>query len=205
MFEGSSLYVLTIPAVIGIVVASAIRRRPYLSAFAWIAFAVYVTEVLALTFFPLPIDPRLIADSRADQFFLNNFIPLATIASVLNECDLSVVFMQIGGNILLLLPLGFFLPVLFRRMNSLGHVVIAVSAASMAIEGLQLLLSSLVFRFVYKSFDVDDLLLNFLGGLLGYALFTLFRPVLRRSALGAWVPPTEEMQVAEGAGSRAGE
>ena len=98
---------------------------------------------------------------------------------------------QIGGSILLL-SLGFFLPALFRRINSLGRVLVAVPAASTAIESPQLLLSSLVFRFVHKSFDVDDLLLNFLGGLLGCALFTLFRPILRRSALGVWVPPTEK-------------
>ena len=68
-----------------------------------------------------------------------------------------------------------------------------------------MLLSSPVFRFVYESFDADDLPLNFLGGLPGCALFTLFRPILRRSALGVWVPPTEKNEVVERAGSRAAE
>jgi glycopeptide antibiotics resistance protein len=67
---------------------------------------------------------------------------------------------QVGGNILLLLPLG-----LVSGCLKKGWLWVAL--VSLLIEVSQLLLS-LQLGFVYRTFDVDDLWMNSLGGFLGY-------------------------------------
>lgn len=69
------------------------------------------------------------------------------------------------GNIILFLPIGFLLPLLFRKMESFPYTVIAGLSTSLFIEVMQLPQN--------RSSDVDDLWLNTLGALIGY-LFYLF-------------------------------
>jgi glycopeptide antibiotics resistance protein len=83
-------------------------------------------------------------------------------------------FMNIGGNILGFVPLGFLLPLVFFRRWRLTMTVSAVFLISLLFESVQ--------RYTGLGvFDVDDLLLNTLGGLLGYMVFLLIFPFLRQS------------------------
>ncbi len=68
------------------------------------------------------------------------------------------------GNIALFMPLGLLLPLLFASFRNRHRVFFTALFASLAIEFLQ-------FWLALGSFDVDDLLLNVLGGLCGYGLF----------------------------------
>ncbi len=68
------------------------------------------------------------------------------------------------GNIALFVPLGLLLPLLFLSFQSIHRVFFTALFASLGVEFLQFLLA-------LGSFDVDDLLLNVLGGLCGYGLF----------------------------------
>jgi len=63
---------------------------------------------------------------------------------------------------------------LFRRFNGFWKTVGAVFLATCSVEALQ---------FVTRvgSFDVDDIILNTIGGIIGYLLFAMvFRIVLKR-------------------------
>ncbi|MET1015153.1 MAG: VanZ family protein [Paenisporosarcina sp.] len=69
------------------------------------------------------------------------------------------------GNIFMFIPIGFFLPLLWKKFD---HVLLTVSTGfllSLSIELLQLTQS--------RSSDVDDLWLNTLGALIGFIFFTL--------------------------------
>ena len=76
-------------------------------------------------------------------------------------------FFNLAGNILGFMPAGFFIPMLWKG-NKKGFLftVCITFEMSLAVEILQL-----VFR--VGSFDVDDLILNTLGGILGYLLLEL--------------------------------
>lgn len=74
-------------------------------------------------------------------------------------------------NVLMFVPLGFFLPFVSRRANRRSIWLIALGAP-LVIELLQPL--------VGRSFDVDDLLTNGAGILLGFALGAALRALLRR-------------------------
>lgn len=71
------------------------------------------------------------------------------------------------GNIILFIPIGFLLPLLFKRMEFLPFTVIVGLCISLFIEIMQLPQN--------RSSDVDDLWLNTLGALLGYLVYLVFR------------------------------
>lgn len=75
-------------------------------------------------------------------------------------------------NVVLFLPLGFLLPVIWPCMRSLGRVALSGLSVSLLIELSQLLNP--------RSSDVDDLLMNTLGAVLGYLAFRVLAGLLRR-------------------------
>ncbi len=68
------------------------------------------------------------------------------------------------GNVVAFLPCGFFLPIVSRRSKKWWNTILLCSAFSLSIE-----LTQLVVR--VGSFDVDDIFLNTIGGILGYLLY----------------------------------
>nr|WP_256107818.1 VanZ family protein [Streptomyces sp. ODS05-4] len=71
---------------------------------------------------------------------------------------------QLGGNILLGVPFGLLLPVLFPRARGLVRVVLLTALVMVLVELVQ---GAIV---TGRAFDVDDVLLNCTGALLGYLL-----------------------------------
>ena len=82
------------------------------------------------------------------------------------------VIKSLAGNVIGFLPFGFFLPILSRRLRN-GAVVTALGF------GLSLLVESIQLVFKVGCFDVDDLILNTLGVLLGYLSFWICNGIRR--------------------------
>lgn len=144
-----------------------------------LAAFVYLTGVICMTLFPIPTDPLLIHDRAAEGFQeTNNLIPFNTIKDALTGSSLSVTVYQIGGNIILLFPLGCFLPLLFKRMRQAKRVIIAGFIASLIIETSQFTISSMI-GLTYRSFDIDDLILNTIGTAIGYLFYKFIYPMVR--------------------------
>ena len=70
---------------------------------------------------------------------------------------------QTAANVVMFVPLGFMMPVAFRRMRSFGRTALSLALFSFAIEFIQ--------YFTGRSADIDDFMLNTLGGILGYLIF----------------------------------
>lgn len=72
-------------------------------------------------------------------------------------------------NLILLFPLGIYLGILFNTTR-INKVIIIVFLTSLIIEIFQQILS--YFGFIFRrSFDVDDLILNTFGGVLGFLVW----------------------------------
>ena len=71
------------------------------------------------------------------------------------------------------MPAGFFLPILFPKQNTFIRALKVGFLLTLAIEALQLLLSLTLIHGRYKIFDVDDLILNTLGFMIGFLLVSL--------------------------------
>ncbi|MCM3110968.1 VanZ family protein [Lederbergia lenta] len=79
-------------------------------------------------------------------------------------------------NLIMLLPLGIYLSLLFN-INTVKKAVLIVFLSSFIIEISQLILSGFGIISI-RTFDVDDLILNTLGGYIGYRLWISIRKVL---------------------------
>ena len=102
-----------------------------------------------------------------------NFIPFATIASYLaGEKGLLIGAVNLVGNIALLVPVGVLLPLIYSRISWSASALLGV-LAGLAIEILQSILQIGIF-------DIDDVILNALGVVAGYALYRAGRYWLRR-------------------------
>lgn len=83
------------------------------------------------------------------------------------------VILNIFGNMAAFMPFGFFLPMIWKRMNRWYTTTLMSFTMSLCVETTQLVTK-------VGSFDVDDLLLNTIGGLAGYVIFCLAEGVWKR-------------------------
>ncbi|MCY9062235.1 VanZ family protein [Bacillus inaquosorum] len=131
----------------------------------------------------MPIDADLIKDMKYDTYIAfvsgNNFIPFYFIVDVYHEGLQYYVIRSIGGNLILLLPVGLLFPLLFKKLNNVKRILLTGFFISLFIELAQLSISVYI-RSVYRSFDVDDLILNTLGTVIGYWLFFILSMFYKR-------------------------
>ncbi|WP_406639688.1 VanZ family protein [Amycolatopsis sp. WGS_07] len=146
------------------------------------AVVFYACMALAVVFLPLP-GPN---SRRLEQTVqLEPFQWIADIHTELVKHGLSAAdwfttqtFQQAAMNVLLFVPLGFFARTLWRR-GVVGALAIGF-AVSLAVEITQLTANFGTAPFVYRIFDVDDLMTNTFGAGLGWlagALLLALRPI----------------------------
>lgn len=126
--------------------------------------------VLSVTLFPLPIGAGEPFAAPYDNVQLE---PLRTIRLLL---DGSQETRQLGGNLLLLAPMGLLVPIAWRAARPFAATVLVGFATSVLIELLQFTLGVLVGEF-YRVVDVDDVLLNTAGVVLGRLVFAVVWPL----------------------------
>ncbi|ARQ72624.1 hypothetical protein CAG99_24665 [Streptomyces marincola] len=115
-----------------------------------VAFAVALARV---TLVPSPGSTDLVH---------TNLRPGHSIRTYLDQPDRFDTLRQIGGNVLLGVPLGVLLPMLFPRVRGLLRVMAFTALLMVMVEVAQ---GSIVEG---RAFDIDDVILNVTGALLGY-------------------------------------
>lgn len=75
-------------------------------------------------------------------------------------------------NVLLFLPLGFLLPAIWEQFNKTRNIILSGFSFSLFIEMSQL--------FNNRRTDIDDLILNTLGAILGFLIYRIYR-IIRKS------------------------
>lgn len=76
---------------------------------------------------------------------------------------------QVVLNIVMTIPFGFLFPLTGNRTAKFGRTVFFCFLMSLSIEILQ--------PFFNRSSDITDLITNVIGGVLGYGLYVMFKPV----------------------------
>ena len=97
-----------------------------------------------------------------------NPIPFHTIRLFLkvlhNQTYSSAAFINLGGNVIMFIPLGFLLPQVFPRLRKFWRTILATALIITAVEVTQL--------FTLLGYcDIDDLILNLIGSLMGYVIY----------------------------------
>lgn len=72
---------------------------------------------------------------------------------------------QLLLNIGMFVPYGLLLPMAVKKMRSLRKVVLTILCSTVTIETMQ--------YFLGRSADIDDVIMNLTGGLLGYLFYTI--------------------------------
>ncbi len=92
----------------------------------------------------------------------NNFIPFKEVTRY--QFGSSLFYKNVIGNILLFMPYGFFASY-YLKLDKKRITCLLILIVSLSIECVQLLIG--------RCFDVDDILLNLIGGMLGYFVYWL--------------------------------
>ena len=131
--------------------------------------------VVRLTFFPFSkvdgkVQPLLFDASNILPFRLN-FVPFVNLMDyeIRREALLNVI-----GNSFLFLPVGIVFPIVYKKLNTHWKVIAAGVGTSLSIEILQLL-------FFDRVTDIDDLILNAAGYLLGYGIYLLVKKAKKKA------------------------
>ncbi|MFJ8008365.1 VanZ family protein [Streptomyces fagopyri] len=122
---------------------------------AFVAMVGFAVVLARLTLEPSPASKALIH---------TNLHPGRSLRAYLDQPALRDAVKQIGGNILLGVPFGVLLPVLVPRTRGILRVVVLTAAVMLLVE-----LAQGAF-ITGRAFDIDDVILNTSGALLGYLL-----------------------------------
>lgn len=107
-----------------------------------------------------------------------NLLPLV---NLLDYESVGEAVLNVVGNTLMFVPVGIVFPSVYRRLDTHLKIIGAGVGFSLAIEILQL-------PFYGRVSDVDDLILNSLGFVLGYGIYLLARRIAKkRKEAGRWI------------------
>ncbi|MFZ7121112.1 MAG: VanZ family protein [Eubacteriaceae bacterium] len=141
-----------------------IQRERVIRYISVILFILYISYLTYLTLF----------DHGYGRQFLNrsiNLIPFKTILQYLmNTSSIRAIIVNIAGNIAAFLPMGFLLPLVWDKCRNFKICCLIILMATICIEVLQYITGA-------GASDIDDVILNCLGGMLGY--FLLFNTLMK--------------------------
>ncbi|CDA06104.1 glycopeptide antibiotics resistance protein [Blautia caecimuris] len=137
-----------------------------------VLFVLYVLLLIYFLFFSEGYG-RIAEEERIYRYNLKPFVEIRRFWMYREQVGLSAFFMNIFGNVIGFIPLGFILPVISRRWRSGFLIVLSGFSLSLCVETIQLVTR-------VGCFDVDDLILNTAGAAAGYVLFAVCNYLRRR-------------------------
>ncbi|OZI12039.1 hypothetical protein CEW92_08745 [Bacillaceae bacterium SAS-127] len=100
-----------------------------------------------------------------------NLVPLRTLSSYVFGLDVGVSFINIVGNIVPFIPLGFVIPLAFPSQKPFMKTMISCLGIIICIEVIQLVT-------YLGNMDIDDLILNQVSCVIGYSLYVVSEKIL---------------------------
>ena len=135
---------------------SIVRQLSYIGLFCTLFLIIFAT----ILFVPITFEP---------ENHILNVVPFRWLSTT-NSFQLFLV--EKIPNILLFIPLGFFIPVVFKSKRKFYKTVLLSFCMTFSIEFFQ--------YFIGRSSDIDDILTNLLGAIIGYILFNLLNNFLKQ-------------------------
>lgn len=112
-----------------------------------------------------------------DKGYQYNLVPFQEIKRYVRHWDVlgwRIAGMNLFGNVLAFMPFGFFMPKLAEKKKNVFFIILYSFELSLLVEVLQI-------AFKLGSFDVDDIILNTLGGFIGYIIFMIGKAWCKRN------------------------
>ncbi len=130
----------------------------------YILFILYLFVLIDLLFLRREVDME-VGINTTPFYSFKMFIPL------LNSGYQPYRYLAIAnlfGNILIFIPMGIFLPLIFRKNNNFLFVLINTFLISLSIEVIQ-------YYTKLGTADVDDIILNVLGSVIGFVIYKIWK------------------------------
>ena len=148
-----------------------LKRKQILSAL----FFLYLLFIIRVIVFKYPVERLLaIADAWKKDVILEglstaNFTPFKTIKMYIRYYDLPGLrsFSNLFGNIFVFVPVGIMLPMVHKASKNVICMLFNVLVFIVGIEVFQLFSN-------FGAFDVDDIILNTLGVLIGGSIYRIW-------------------------------
>ena len=136
---------------------------------------VNLAVIIRFAFFPMSlldgkVRPLLFDPAKAFPFRAN-LVPFVLLFDYDVKRELLA---NVIGNFTMFIPSGVVLPIVYRKLDSFWKVAGAGILLSLCIEILQL-------PFFQRTTDIDDLILNTAGVMVGYGIYSLVRKAAKRS------------------------
>ncbi len=136
-----------------------------------ILFSLYICLLFYLLFFSETYGRTMDSGYR---YNLELFKEIKRFWNNRDSLGLSTVVTNLAGNIVAFAPFGFFLPVLWKKGRNIFRCVLVSALFSLAVETVQLFTK-------VGAFDVDDIFLNAIGGLVGWlCYFLIWTPMVKK-------------------------
>jgi glycopeptide antibiotics resistance protein len=150
----------------------ATKQTSYKTELLVLLFVAYIVCVLIITLYPLPMTRVKIAGVKGINFkpVVNTMAEFSENAAKGRSFMRSHTFQNLFGNILLFVPLGILLPLISSRLNSFVKVFSVALFFSASIEVLQFFSREMR---IYRSVDIDDVILNVIGAVGGFLIVRL--------------------------------
>ena len=143
----------------------------------WVFFMLYILLLVTLTLFDAMWGRNGLTFinwfSEEFTYFVKhsiNLIPFKTIIEFVKEFNSMyssrTILLNLFGNFIALMPMAFFLPLLFKKQNKFKNYFITIILIDLGIELTQLLTAS-------GRFDIDDFILNISGATLMYFILKI--------------------------------
>ncbi|WP_235852034.1 VanZ family protein [Niallia nealsonii] len=194
MYSSLIVYIGVCIYIIGVSIKLAVsyKKKPiyWLKEAVKLLFVVYMLLVVSVTLFP--IYAYNIVSLEGLKYSVN-IIPLVSILKSIEQIGIaydgdalfmsSLIIRNVGGNILLFMPLGVLAPIIWHQYKNLSSMLFLGMLLSIFIEGIQFfeILSGSSIRAV----DVDDVICNVFGAMLGYFVYAAIFKLANRFQIKA--------------------
>ncbi|MGE7951192.1 VanZ family protein [Lysinibacillus xylanilyticus] len=138
-------------------------------------FTIYILMLLIFVVFKFNGDVYSVINTiqtNKDRGVGVNLIPFSTIEAYISDINDSVSIMNILGNIIPFIPMGFIIPMAFPSQRNVFKTITSSLLLIFSIEILQIIL-------FLGSFDIDDIILNLLSCFIGFMLFITCKNIFK--------------------------
>lgn len=139
------------------------KHKKIIRIFSWILFIIYLCMMVYFLFFSEQLG-RVPSDTY--HYNLEPFTEIKRYINYSRSIGSFNVILNLIGNVVCFMPFGFVMPILSNKQRNIFKVTFLSFLCSVIIELIQLV-SKL------GSCDVDDVILNTMGGFLGYVMFCI--------------------------------
>lgn len=129
----------------------------------WIFFIIYMVALTYFLFFSERFGRVMGGEYR---YNLQLFREIRRFIVYRREVGITSFMINIVGNVVAFIPFGFILPAISPRNRKFLNIALLSFELTLSIEIMQLVLQ-------VGTFDVDDIFMNLMGGIIGYILFAV--------------------------------